>query len=67
MFVFSHINYVTHETKEDGSVVLYNLDSNLYYKFVNFFGSGVYYHKNHHLHPAQYNPQFGASKSWLVR
>jgi fatty acid desaturase len=67
MFVFSHINYVTHETKENGEVVLYNLDHNLYYKFVNFFGSGVYYHKNHHLQPNFYNPQKGRSSSLLVR
>lgn len=67
MFVFAHINYVTHETKEDGKIEVYNMDSNLYYKFVNFFGSGVYYHKNHHLHPNQYNPKLGASKSLLFR
>lgn len=67
MFVFAHINYVTHETFEDGSAAVYNLDSNLYYRLVNYFGSGVYYHKNHHLTPAVYNPQRGASKSWLFR
>lgn len=67
MFVFSHINYVTHETKDDGSVHVYNLDSNPYYWFVNFFGSGVYYHKNHHANPAVYNPKTGASGSWLFR
>ncbi len=67
MFVFSHINYVTHETKDDGTVELYNLDSNLYYKFVNFFGSGVYYHKNHHLFPSRYNPQKGPSASRFFR
>lgn len=67
MFVFAHINYKTHETKDDGTVVLYNLDSNIYYKFVNYFGSGVYYHKNHHDHPSHYNPQMGSSQSWLFR
>lgn len=67
MFVFAHINYVTHETKADGSIELYNLDSNLYYKFVNFFGSGVYYHKNHHANPGHYNPKLGRSTSWLFR
>lgn len=67
MFVFAHINYVTHETREDGSVRLYNLDSNFYYRFVNYFGSGVYYHKNHHDHPNHYNPKLGASRSWIIR
>jgi fatty acid desaturase len=67
MFVFAHINYVTHETKPDGSIHLYNMDSNLYYKFVNFFGSGVYFHKNHHANPGFYNPKLGASKSFFFR
>lgn len=67
MFVFAHINYVTHETKENGEVSVFNLDSNLYYKFVNFFGSGVYYHKNHHINPGVYNPKMGASTTWLFR
>lgn len=67
MFVFAHINFVTHEVKEDQSVHIYNMDSNLYYKFVNFVGFGVYYHKNHHKNPNHFNPQRGASLSWLVR
>lgn len=67
MFVFAHINFITHETKEDGSAVVLNLNSNIYYKFVNYFGSGVYYHKNHHLNPGHYNPQLGASHSLLFR
>lgn len=67
MFVFAHINYVTHETLDNGEVEIYNLNSNIYYKFVNFFGSGVYFHKNHHINPNFYNPRSGASKSWLVR
>lgn len=57
MFVFAHINYVTHETFEDGTVEIYNKDSNIYYRFVNYFGSGVYFHKNHHINPNFYNPQ----------
>lgn len=67
MFVFAHINYVTHEIKDDHSVHIYNLDSNLYYKFVNLVGFGVYYHKNHHLNPNHFNPKLGASSSALVR
>jgi stearoyl-CoA desaturase (delta-9 desaturase) len=57
MFVFAHINFVTHETRNDGTVKIFNLDSNVYYKFVNFFGNGVYFHKNHHDNPNFYNPQ----------
>lgn len=67
MFVFAHINYITHETKSDGNAVILNLNSNIYYKFVNYFGSGVYYHKNHHINPGHYNPRTGASRSFLFR
>lgn len=63
MFVFAHINFVTHETLEDGRVEVYNLDSNIYYKFVNYFGNGVYYHKNHHDNPSFYNPQLKLRES----
>ena len=34
MFVFAHINYYTHEIKKMASVI-YNLNHNWYYKFVN--------------------------------
>ncbi|HXH30105.1 MAG TPA: fatty acid desaturase [Bacteriovoracaceae bacterium] len=64
MFVFAHINYVTHATHADGRTEVFNFDSNLYYRFVNFFGSGVYYHLNHHHNPRFYNPKRGAS-SWI--
>lgn len=67
MFVFAHINYKTHETTEAGEVHIYNLNHNIYYKFVNFFGSGVYFHKNHHINPTFYNPRAGQSESWLFR
>nr|BDT28512.1 fatty acid desaturase [Bacteriovorax sp. HI3] len=67
MFVFAHINYITHETMDDGDVKIYNMDNNLYYRLVNFFGSGVYYHKNHHHNPGHYNPKNGSSQSWLFR
>ena len=67
MFVFAHINYVTHKTYDDGKSEIFNLNHNLYYQFVNFFGSGVYYHKNHHKNPAAYNPKLGPRKSWLLR
>ncbi|MFZ4715206.1 MAG: fatty acid desaturase [Bacteriovoracaceae bacterium] len=65
MFVFAHINYKTHETKENGEVVLHNLNSNCYYRFVNYFGNGVYFHKNHHQNPHYYNPQLGKSHKFF--
>lgn len=67
MFVFAHINYYTHETFDDGTAEVYNINSNFYYRFVNFFGSGVYFHNNHHKNPNHYNPQKGASQSWIFR
>jgi fatty-acid desaturase len=67
MFVFAHINFITHETQTDGKVKVLNLNSNIYYKFVNYFGDGVYFHKNHHANPGHYNPQKGASRSLLFR
>ena len=60
-------NYVTHETQSDGRVEIYNLDSNLYYRFVNYFGSGVYFHRNHHVNPTFFNPQLGKSASRWMR
>lgn len=67
MFVFAHINYFTHEMNDEGKAVIHNLDGNLYYRFVNYFGSGVYFHRNHHVNPNHYNPQVGASDSWIFR
>lgn len=57
MFVFAHINYVTHQTGPSGKVEVYDMNSNIYYKFVNYFGNGVYFHKSHHERPSHYNPQ----------
>nr|BDT28511.1 fatty acid desaturase [Bacteriovorax sp. HI3] len=55
---FAHINYITHVVDEHGEIQIINVDSNLYYKFINFIGSGVYYHKNHHLKPHLFNPKY---------
>ena len=58
--VFAHINFATHSTLADGSVVITNLNHNWYYRLVNTIGSGVYFHRNHHLKPGLYNPaRFG--------
>jgi stearoyl-CoA desaturase (delta-9 desaturase) len=56
IFSFAHVNYVTHYTDKTGKVSILNINSNIWYKFVNFFGDGVYFHKNHHLNPGLYNP-----------
>lgn len=55
---FAHVNYITHQTNESGETEIINKDDNLYYNFINFIGSGVYYHKNHHNYPKLINPMF---------
>jgi fatty acid desaturase len=57
LFVFSHVNYITHGRDKNGLAVITNVNSNLYYRFINFVCDGVYFHKNHHMHPSAYNPQ----------
>ena len=57
MFKTAHyawFNYVTHVYSQGGTVIL-NLDHGGY-KFVNLVSFGLYYHKNHHLHPDLFNP-----------
>lgn len=56
LIVFAHINFATHKTLPTGEVVIVNLNHNLYYKTINFIGSGAYFHKNHHTNPNLYNP-----------
>lgn len=58
VFSFAHVNYITHVIDEKGGPQIINVDSNLYYNFINFIGSGVYYHKNHHLNPKCFNPKY---------
>lgn len=62
-FTFAHVNYITHIVDENGDVQIINVDSNAYYKLINFIGSGVYYHKNHHLNPKYYNPKYYRSST----
>jgi len=61
--VFAHINYVCHRDHEDGSVEIVNLNHNSYYKIVNFFTMGGYFHKNHHINMNLFNPIFLKVKS----
>ncbi|MBC7714141.1 MAG: fatty acid desaturase [Rhizobacter sp.] len=58
VFVFSHVNYVTHAVDQNGDTQILNIDSNLYYNFINFVGSGIYFHKNHHANPKSFNPKY---------
>ena len=53
---FAHVNYITHRMNEKGETEIINKDDNLYYNFINYIGSGVYYHKNHHEYPKLMNP-----------
>lgn len=57
LLVFAHINYATHREDENGEMEIVNLNHNFYYKVVNFFGAGAYYHLNHHKYPNLYNPK----------
>lgn len=65
--VFAHINYNCHEQREDGSIEIMNLDHNFYYKVVNFFTMGGYYHKNHHLNVKLFNPKYLVIKKALYK
>jgi fatty acid desaturase len=58
LFVFSHVNYYSHGRDEEGRPQIRNLNTNLYYKFINFLCDGIYFHRNHHVQPALYNPQY---------
>lgn len=55
--VHAHINYVCHRELADGSVEIFNLNHNPYYKLVNFVTSGGYFHRNHHENLKLFNPQ----------
>ncbi len=62
-FGFAHVNYITHSHKEDGNVQILNKNDTLYYRFVNFIGSGIYFHLNHHKNPKLVNPMHLAMRS----
>ena len=55
--ILAHINYTCHRDLPDGSVEVFNLDHNLYYRFANFITMGGYYHKNHHLNLSLFDPR----------
>ena len=58
VFTFAHVNYKTHIVDGKGETQIINIDSNAWYKLINLLGSGVYYHKNHHINPRCYNPKY---------
>jgi stearoyl-CoA desaturase (delta-9 desaturase) len=57
LFVFAHINFVTHRTGAGGESLVYDLSEGPYYRFVNFFGHGVYHHHSHHAAPHRLDPR----------
>lgn len=63
---FAHVNYITHQRNQSGEVEIINKNDNLYYKFINYIGSGVYFHKNHHNHPKLLNPMLLDSSREIV-
>ena len=56
LFVFNHLNFATHITDKNGNVQVLNIDSNLYYKTMNWICEGLYFHHNHHIYPRRTNP-----------
>lgn len=60
--ILAHINYVCHRDHEDGSVEVFNMDHNFYYKLANFVTMGGYYHKNHHEHLSLFDPRTAKDK-----
>tara|TARA_Y100000590_G_scaffold283855_2_gene319338 strand:- start:15881 stop:16609 length:729 start_codon:yes stop_codon:yes gene_type:complete len=56
-FTFAHVNYATHIESEDGEIKTINLNDNLWHKFINTIGDGIYFHHNHHINPKLYNPE----------
>ncbi len=54
--VHAHINHACHREREDGSIEILNLNHNVYYRMVNFFTMGGYFHKNHHTNLRLLNP-----------
>jgi fatty acid desaturase len=57
ILILAHINYVCHRDNDDGSVEIFNLNHNLYYKIANAITFGGYYHKSHHLHLSLFDPR----------
>ncbi|MDD4973283.1 MAG: fatty acid desaturase [Bacteriovorax sp.] len=63
ILILAHINYVCHRDFKDGSVEVFNMNHNLYYKIANFITIGGYYHKSHHLKLNLFDPREYKSKN----
>ncbi|WP_394847420.1 fatty acid desaturase [Pendulispora brunnea] len=57
---YAHINYYTHARRADGRVEIVNLNHTAVYRFLNAVLLGIYFHKNHHRRPLEFNPQNAA-------
>ena len=57
LFVFAHVNYVTHRRDEKGKSLVVNVDTSFYHHLINWICDGVYFHENHHRFPRRYNPK----------
>ncbi|MFT6068002.1 MAG: fatty acid desaturase [Bacteriovoracaceae bacterium] len=55
--ILAHINYVCHRDLDDGSVEVFNMNHNAYYKLANFVTMGGYFHKNHHQNLSLFDPR----------
>jgi stearoyl-CoA desaturase (delta-9 desaturase) len=68
LFVFAHINFVTHRLNDNGDYEVVNLNHNIYYKVVNFLSCGGYFHKSHHEKPQYLNPMNAplSNKSYIT-
>ncbi len=62
LITFAHVNYITHTLDNEGNIIVVNKNSNLWYKSINFLSDGIYFHKNHHINPGLYNPQYLSRK-----
>tara|TARA_B110001454_G_scaffold171291_1_gene162033 strand:+ start:65175 stop:66068 length:894 start_codon:yes stop_codon:yes gene_type:complete len=56
MFHYAWFNYSTHRPMQN-SAEIQNLNTQLFYRFVNAIAFGLYFHKNHHLAPSLFDPR----------
>ena len=57
LLFYVHFNWSTHKTAENGEVAIRDLDGGLYYKLVNKFTWGMFYHGTHHKFPELKDPR----------
>ncbi len=54
--LYWHFNYSTHQPNEAGVIEIRNVEHNAYYRFVNRYFAGFYFHRTHHEKPYLFNP-----------